>query len=260
MTHDLATVPPGLLAGIRAARRIVVLTGAGMSSESGIATFRDAMSGLWTRFRPEDLATPEAFARQPAVVWAWYEARRRQVMRARPNAGHHALRELAEWPHVQALDIVTQNVDDLHERAGSAQVQHLHGSLFAPRCFDCGHPFALPPDDGADAPGPASLPPPRCARCGGAVRPGVVWFGESLPEAPWRAALARVAAADLVLVVGTSGLVYPAAGLPATARQHGATVAILNPDAQAQGEPGDIVWRTTAARGLPALAAALREG
>lgn len=260
MTGDPAPVPQELLARARATRRIVVLTGAGMSSESGIPTFRDKVSGLWARFRPEDLATPEAFARQPAVVWAWYEARRRQVARAQPNAGHRALGELAALPQVEALAIVTQNVDDLHERAGSAEVLHLHGSLFAPRCFDCGHAFALPADDDADAPEAASLPPPRCACCGGPVRPGVVWFGEALPDAPWRAAMAQVADADLVLVVGTSGLVYPAASLPITARQHGAHVAILNPDADAGGAPGDIVWQTTAARGLPALVAALRAG
>ncbi|MDI3380075.1 NAD-dependent deacylase [Xenophilus aerolatus] len=260
MTAELSPVPAELQACASVARRIVVLTGAGMSSESGIPTFRDKVSGLWAHFRPEDLATPEAFARQPAVVWAWYEARRRQVARAQPNAGHHALHELAALPQLEALVIVTQNVDDLHERAGSAEVVHLHGSLFAPRCFDCGHPHTLPADDDARAPELASLPPPRCIRCGGPVRPGVVWFGEALPEAPWRAALARVAVADLVLVVGTSGLVYPAAGLPATARQQGARVAVINPDAQAQAEPGDIVWRTTAARGLPALVAALRAG
>ncbi|MDQ7955139.1 MAG: NAD-dependent deacylase [Pseudomonadota bacterium] len=260
MSGEPAPLPPGLLAGARAARRVVVLTGAGMSSESGIPTFRDKVSGLWARWRPEDLATPDAFARQPAVVWAWYEARRRQVARAQPNAGHRALRELAALPQVQALAVVTQNVDDLHERAGSTEVLHLHGSLFAPRCFDCAHPFALPADERADAPEAASLPPPRCTRCGGPVRPGVVWFGEALPEAPWRAALARVAVADLVLVVGTSGLVYPAASLPDTARQHGAQVVILNPDADARGAPGDIVWQTTAAAGLPALVAALRAG
>lgn len=260
MSVERAPVPPDLLSAARAAQRIVVLTGAGMSSESGIPTFRDKVSGLWARFRPEDLATPEAFARQPDVVWAWYEARRRQVARARPNAGHHALRALAALAHVNALAIVTQNVDDLHERAGSAEVLHLHGSLFAPRCFDCGHAFVLPAGDEADAPEVASLPPPRCDRCGGPVRPGVVWFGEALPEAPWRTALARVAAADLVLVVGTSGLVYPAAGLPDTARQHGAQVAVLNPDADARGAPGDIVWQTTAARGLPALMQALGAG
>ncbi|MBS0430191.1 MAG: NAD-dependent deacylase [Proteobacteria bacterium] len=258
MTGELAPVPPGLLAAVGAARRIVVLTGAGMSSESGIPTFRDKVSGLWARFRPEDLATPEAFARQPDVVWAWYEARRRQVARAQPNAGHRALCELAALPQVEALAIVTQNVDDLHERAGSTEVLHLHGSLFAPRCFDCGQPFALPAGDDAGAPEVASLAPPRCDRCGGPVRPGVVWFGEALPEAPWRAALGRVAAADLVLVVGTSGLVYPAASLPDTARQHGAQVVILNPDAR--GEPRDLMWQTTAARGLPALVNALRAG
>lgn len=257
--------PAELVAQARRARRIVALTGAGMSAESGIATFRDRTTGLWSRFKPEELATPDAFRRDRALVWSWYEARRRQVQAAQPNAGHHALAALAQRPGVEALQVVTQNVDDLHERAGAQQVLHLHGSLFAPRCFACNRPFALVVDE-ADEPGaatddplhePAPQPPPACLHCGGPVRPGVVWFGEDLPQAPWRAALDAVAQADLVLVIGTSGQVHPAALLPERARRAGACVAVINPDAGVGSESDDIFWPTTAAAGLPALLRAL---
>ncbi len=266
------TPPPALVHSVRAARRIAVLTGAGMSAESGIPTFRDALTGLWSRFDPETLATRAGFERDPPLVWGWYEARRRGVLRSRPNAGHLALRALAALQGVDDLHIVTQNVDDLHERAGSAQVTHLHGSLFAPRCLACGEPappaaphsgmphsedlddvgsFAAPQLDVPDG----KLPPPRCLRCGGPMRPGVVWFGEDLPAQAWRQAVQCVESADLLLVVGTSGRVYPAASLPDIAERRGKPVWVIDPDEAAS--PGRrALWRSTAATALPALVAA----
>lgn len=239
------------VAALRAARRVAVLTGAGVSAESGIATFRDAQTGLWERFAAEDLATPEAFRRDPALVWGWYEWRRMQVLRAGPNPAHRAIAALAE--RVPALSLITQNVDDLHERAGSRGVVHLHGSLHAPRCFDCGEPFAFPAAAPREPDGGRRLAPPRCARCGGAVRPGVVWFGESLPVDAWREAGQAVADCELLLAVGTSGLVHPAAGLPALARRHGATVVLINPVPTALDAVAQHLLRGKAGELLPAL-------
>ena len=236
---------------LRAARRVVVLTGAGVSAESGIATFRDAQTGLWERFAAEDLATPGAFRRDPDLVWGWYEWRRMQVLRARPNAAHRAVAALAA--KVPALSVVTQNVDDLHERAGSRGVVHLHGSLHAPRCSACDEPFALPPEAPREPDGGRRLAPPRCARCGAAVRPGVVWFGESLPADAWREAEQAVADCELLLAIGTSGLVHPAASLPALARGHGATVLVINPVPTGLDALAQHVLRGKAGELLPAL-------
>ncbi|WP_040781457.1 SIR2 family NAD-dependent protein deacylase [Rhodococcus ruber] len=247
----MTTPPPRILRLARRARRIAVLTGAGMSAESGVPTFRDAQTGLWEHFDPADLATPEAWDRDRAAVWAWYQWRVALIRRVRPNAGHRAL---ADWGRTVELSIVTQNVDDLHERAGSPVLSHLHGSLFSPRCADCGTPADLPE---APAEPVARLDPPDCGACGGDVRPGVVWFGEPLPTGPWEAATAAVLTADLVFVVGTSGIVYPAAGLPSLARQHGIPVVEVNPDQTGLSDQVDEVWRTTAAVGLPQLVAAV---
>ncbi|SFM27717.1 NAD-dependent deacylase [Variovorax sp. OV329] len=248
-------VPAPLLEALRSARRIVAFTGAGMSAESGIPTFRDRGTGLWSRFDPQTLATPEAFMRDPEMVWAWYEWRRRKVAHARPNAGHEALAQLAAAPQVERLSIVTQNVDNLHERAGSASVVHLHGSIFSPRCFDCSAPFTLQSvgDFDPQQPPVERLAPPRCPHCGGPIRPGVVWFGEMLPEQAWTEALQLAAEADLMLVIGTSGLVQPAASLPAATRAEGGRVAVINPDPDAHAHASDLYWPVTAATGLPAL-------
>jgi NAD-dependent deacetylase len=257
--NSLPVPPAPLIARLRSARRIVVLSGAGMSAESGIPTFRDKGTGLWARFDPQTLATPEAFRRDPDTVWAWYEWRRHLVARALPNAGHTALTALAARPQIESLTIVTQNVDDLHERAGAKAVLHLHGSLFAPRCFDCGRAFSGLADLQKDEPEGQTtrLAPPRCAFCNGRIRPGVVWFGESLPETVWLDALREVERADLLLVVGTSGLVHPAASLPEAARRQGCDVAVLNPDPATLSERGDMDWQISAAVGLPALLSAL---
>jgi NAD-dependent deacetylase len=207
------------------ARSIVVLTGAGISAESGIPTFRDAMTGLWARFRPEDLATPEAFHRDPRTVWEWYAWRRARVGEARPNAGHAALARLerAALGRGASFLLVTQNVDGLHEAAGSRQLVELHGNIRRVKCFDRGHPADTWPDDGPV--------PPACARCGSPLRPDIVWFGEALPLAAIETAGEAASRCDVFLSVGTSGLVEPAASLPFTALAAGAQVIEVNLDA-----------------------------
>lgn len=212
---------------LRNCRHLLVFTGAGVSAESGIPTFRDALTGLWARFDPARLATPEAFAADPELVWGWYEWRRQRVLRAAPNPAHQAIAELAR--RVPRLTLVTQNVDDLHERAGSAEVIHLHGSLHAPRCFVCAAAYAGLNDELDEPEAGRRLAPPRCASCAGPVRPGVVWFGESLPEAALQQAFDAAEQCDLLLSIGTSGQVYPAAQVPQTAVQAGATVVHINP-------------------------------
>ncbi|MGJ7487092.1 SIR2 family NAD-dependent protein deacylase [Variovorax sp. LT2P21] len=256
----LNIVPPAsLVSAMRTARRIAVLTGSGMSAESGIPTFRDQEKGLWSHYDPQELATPEAFRRDPEMVWAWYEWRRRTASQAVPHAGHFALSALAARPAIETLTIVTQNVDDLHERAGAKAVFHLHGSLFAPRCFDCGRAYFGLPDMTCREPVRLvmRLAPPRCATCNGLIRPGVVWFGEGLPEAIWFEACRSIERADLLLVVGTSGLVYPAADLPEAARRQGCSVSVINPDASNVLRSGSMDWAIQAGIGLPALVSRL---
>ncbi len=245
-------VPDAIVDLARAAGRLAVLTGAGMSAESGIPTFRDAQTGLWSNFDPTDLASPEGWARDSSLVWGWYQWRAELVRRSEPNAGHVAL---TRWQSTTHLDIATQNVDDLHERAGSSVVAHVHGSLFDPRCSDCGA-HSQPETDLPEEQSGRIAPPP-CPECGGPMRPGAVWFGESLPEDQWTAAVHAVENADLVLVVGTSGVVFPFAGLPAMARSTGASVVEINPVETAISDMADHRWRTTAAEGLPALVDAL---
>lgn len=205
------------------ARSIVVLTGAGISAESGIPTFRDAMTGLWARYRPEDLATPEAFLRDPRTVWDWYAWRRLRLAEVRPNAGHEALARLERHAAARGADflLITQNVDGLHAAAGSRRFVELHGNIRRVKCFAQGH-AALRWDEAA--PGP-----PPCASCGSPLRPDVVWFGEALPDEALRAALAAAGGCDLFMSVGTSGLVEPAASLPYAALEAGAKVIEVNP-------------------------------
>lgn len=217
---------------LRQAKQIVCLTGSGVSAESGVATFRDAQSGLWSRFDPQQLATQEGFAASPGLVWQWYMHRLSAVEQAQPNLGHKALAALEQrLPH---FVLVTQNVDDLHERGGSRRVLHLHGRINRFHCNVCGFDHELLPAERR-----ATLPP-RCFSCGGAVRPSVVWFGESLParvlDKAWRAS----ERCDLFLVVGTSGLVYPAAQLPLLAKQYGSTLIDINPETSPISEQADI--------------------
>jgi len=211
---------PRLLQKFRGARRVVALTGAGISAESGIPTFRDAQTGLWARFRPEELATAAAFRRDPKLVWDWYEWRRGLVAQAAPNAGHRALARLEGL--VPGFTLVTQNVDGLHTRAGSRRVIELHGNIHRSKCFE----EDVVIEDGV----PASDGPPRCPRCGAPLRPDVVWFGETLPPQALAAAEGAVRACDLLFSIGTSAAVFPAAQFPVTALQSGAMVVEINKD------------------------------
>jgi NAD-dependent deacetylase len=204
---------------IRAANSIAVLTGAGISAESGVPTFRDA-GGLWRNFRFEDLATPEAFKRDPKLVWDWYNFRRERIAEAQPNAGHKALVELEA--RKSEFTLITQNVDGLHDLAGSKNVLKLHGDIWQLCCTKCGTPWI----DRRP-----SLPdlPPHCL-CGGLARPGVVWFGEPLPRTVLTEAVQAVKSLEILLVIGTSAIVYPAADLIPLAKAHGRTVIEINPD------------------------------
>lgn len=217
----------GLREALRTASRVVALTGAGISAESGIPTFRGT-GGLWRNFSPQQLATPEAFARDPRLVWEWYDWRRGLIAKAQPNAGHFALAELErrgrEDPSAErTFTLVTQNVDGLHDRAGSRRVAKLHGDIWLLRCTGCGA-------ETRNEEVPLANLPPRCG-CGALLRPGVVWFGESLPENEWARALEASSRAQVFLVIGTSATVYPAAGLAHQARRAGAKVAVVNPEA-----------------------------
>lgn len=202
---------------IAAGASVAVLTGAGISAASGIPTFRGVQNSLWSRYRPEELATPDAFAADPEFVWRWYDWRRGLIAGSGPNAAHQALVDLESRAPVT---VITQNVDGYHQRAGSARVLEYHGSIWRVRCTACGHevidervPIPIPPD---------------CAVCGGLLRPGVVWFGESIAPAIMRAAEEAAAACEVFLVIGTAGVVYPAAGLVGIARDVGARVVELN--------------------------------
>jgi NAD-dependent deacetylase len=241
------TVSPALAATLRDARRVVALTGAGISAESGVPTFRDAQSGLWAQYRPEELATPEAFERHPQLVWNWYAWRRSLVAKAGPNAGHYALAELER--RAPAFTLITQNVDGLHRRAGSRRVLELHGNLFRTKCFAEG----IVVDNWSDT----GTVPPCCPRCGAWLRPDVVWFGEMLPAAVLREAEEATAQCDVFLSVGTSTLVYPAAGLPFAALSGGATVVEINPRPTPLSEQAHYKLRGAAGEALPALLAAV---
>jgi NAD-dependent deacetylase len=199
------------------ARSVAVLTGAGVSAESGVPTFRDA-NGLWNQYRVQDLATPSAFARDPKLVWDWYNWRRSVLSEVKPNPGHYALAELEK--RIPAFTLITQNVDGLHELAGSQNVLRLHGSVWSVRCLACGQ-------ETLDKRIPMPDIPPHCD-CGGLLRPAVVWFGEPLPSEIWKAAEAAAQSADLFLVIGTSAVVYPAAGLAQLAKSSGARVVEIN--------------------------------
>jgi NAD-dependent deacetylase len=229
------------------AERIVIFTGAGVSAESGIPTFRDALTGLWGQFDPRRLATPEAFGNDPALVWGWYEWRRAAVERVEPNAGHRALAAIEQ--RAPECVVVTQNIDDLHERAGSKEPIHLHGSLFAPRCSACGRPAEVSRVVEAEG----RVTPPSCGHCGAPIRPGVVWFGEALPADAFEAAVAAAANCDVLITVGTSGVVFPAAEIPQVTARMGGTVIQVNPDPTPLDSVARINLRGAAAEVLPAL-------
>jgi NAD-dependent deacetylase len=235
-------------AWVQEARHIAVLTGAGVSAESGVPTFRDAQTGYWAQFRAEDMATEEGFRAHPERVWNWYQHRRQLMEGVQPNAGHLALAAF-QAAHPGRLTLITQNVDGLHQRAGSTGVLCLHGDLFADRWLDTPRNCCHIDDAVAGS-------PPHCDRCGNRLRPGVVWFGEMLPLAVFEAAEQASRRCNLMLVAGTAGAVYPAAGLARQARAAGARVAVVNPAPSELDDAADAVLRGTSATLLPQLLAA----
>lgn len=248
MTRD---IPSKLIATLQAAKHIVVFTGAGVSKESGIPTFRDAMTGLWEIFDPNALGTPAAFNRQRDVVWGWYEYRRAHVLRCQPNPAHIAIATMSAY--VQKLTVITQNVDDLHERAGSNDVIHLHGSLHHPRCLSCYRPHPLPPQIPEIPEEGRHQMPPKCEHCGGWIRPGVVWFGEELDRDILGRARRAVHSCDVLFSIGTSSMVYPAASLPFEAREQGACVIQVNPHPTDLDDAANYNFHDLAGTVLPAL-------
>ena len=240
------TIPQSLARAIASARSVAVLTGAGVSAESGVPTFRDAQTGLWAQFDPLELATPDAFRRNPKRVWDWYAWRRELVARAEPNAGHRALVVLED--RVADFVLITQNVDGLHRRAGSRNVVELHGNLARVKCSR-EHSIVEHWTEDGDA-------VPRCAGCGALLRPDVVWFEETLPAGALQAAEDAARRCQLLLVVGTSAEVYPSAALPDYAKAGGATIVEINPHPTPLSGDADYVLRAPAGVALPALIAA----
>jgi NAD-dependent deacetylase len=229
-------------AWIAAATSLAVLTGAGISAESGIPTFRGA-GGLWRNYKPEELATPEAFARDPRLVWEWYNWRRELIAKAAPNAAHRALVELEK--RKPGFTLITQNVDGLHDRAGSGKILKLHGDIWRMRCTACGANW---PDRRTQLP----KLPPHCA-CGGLARPAVVWFGEPLPDGMMKEAEHAASSAQVALVIGTSAVVHPAASLIPYARQAGAKIIEINTEETAASARVDCALRGSAGELLPLL-------
>lgn len=229
---------------LETARCIAVLTGAGISAESGVPTFRDALTGLWAKFDPAQLATEEAFRANPRMVWDWYASRREMIGRVEPNAGHFALAQF-QRRHPGRLTLITQNVDGLHQRARSTGVLALHGNIFADRWLDAPRDCCREDDVEAGR-------PPACSVCGNLRRPAVVWFGEALPLAALTSAERAADTCELMLLVGTSGVVYPAAGL---ARRAKGRVVIVNPEPTELDDAADAVLRGKAAQVLPGLLA-----
>lgn len=236
---------------IKAARNIVFFTGAGISAESGIPTYRDELTGLWSKQYSPQLETANAFRASPALVWGFYLWRRNQVSLAKPNAAHVAITSLAT--SARHVTIVTQNIDDLHERAGSTDVIHLHGSLKTPKCFACARPVELDPRLFELAEQSMEKEPPRCVRCNGRLRPGVVWFGEDLPAGLWKTAMAKVRNCDALISVGTSGVVTPAAAIPEIALSSGAIVVHVNIAYVSLGADKELMVIGKASEAIPAL-------
>lgn len=215
----MATIPSELINALRKAQHVAVLTGAGISAESGVPTFREAQTGLWAQYNPQELATPQAFRRDPRLVWEWYAWRRELVNQANPNPGHLALAELEQ--RVPHFTLITQNVDGLHARAGSQHIIELHGNLNRTKCFENDRMVTKWEE--------SDEVPPRCPRCNGLLRPDVVWFGEMLPSGMLTAALEAVHSCHVFLSIGTSAVVQPAASLPTEALRSGAIAVEINP-------------------------------
>jgi NAD-dependent deacetylase len=243
MDAPAANIPDSLVTTLQSARSVAVLTGSGVSVESGVPTFRDAQTGLWARYDPMELATPEAFERDPRLVWEWYSWRRELVERAEPNPGHEALAELERL--VPTFVLVTQNVDSLHQRAGSQSVIEVHGNIMRSKCSDEGVPVE-PREDDPEV-------PPSCPSCGALSRPDVVWFGESLPAEALEGAFDAARGCDLFFSIGTSGVVQPAASLALEALRHGAVVVEVNPNGTPLTRHAEYSLRGRAGEVLPAL-------
>lgn len=247
MSSNTMELPDGLITALKNARKVLVLTGAGMSAESGVPTFRDAQTGLWAKFRAEDLATPEAFRDQPQVVWDWYTDRRNNIRQVRPHAGHAALVELEQY--FETFLLVTQNVDSLHQQAGSSEVIELHGNIMRSICSETGK---LIDDEWIKThPGRPPLSPHHAS---GLARPAVVWFGEQLPAAAMERAMQEAASCDVCFSIGTSTLVQPAASLPFVAVNSGAVVIEINPTPTSLSSVARHSLQTTAANALTAIA------
>jgi NAD-dependent deacetylase len=237
------SIPESLVATLRSAQNVAVLTGSGVSAESGVPTFREAQTGLWARYDPVELATPEAFARDPRLVWEWYEWRRELVRKAVPNPGHEALAELER--RIASFTLITQNVDGLHRQAGSQNVVELHGNIQHSKCSREGVIIHPREDDTAI--------PPSCPRCDAFLRPDVVWFGEALPVQALTEAFEVSRDCDLFLSAGTSGLVQPAASLPLEALHSGAVIVEINPNESPLTRHADYALRGMSGKVLPEL-------
>lgn len=234
---------------LRLKPRIAVLTGAGISAESGIPTFR-GKDGLWRQFRAEDLATPEAFARDPKLVWEWYDWRRGLIAGKEPHAGH---RVLARWEGIfPQFVLITQNVDGLHRSAGSKKILELHGNIWQVRCTEEGTV-----EENYES--PLKVMPPRCSACGAMLRPHIVWFGEALPAEALEKAYAASATCELMFVIGTSAFVQPAASLPLAAAERGAKIIEINPDTTPLTHSADYSFQAKAGELLPRIDALLEE-
>jgi len=233
-----------LISNLKSAQSVAVLTGAGMSAESGVPTFRGE-NGLWKKFKPEELANFEAFIRNPELVWEWYRYRKHLIAQVQPNAGHYALAQM-EKRH-KNFAVITQNIDNLHRRAGSKTVHELHGNIDCNYCTGCKKYFSnekiLAREEGV----------PRCDKCGGLIRPDVVWFGELLPAEPWNSSVEASERSDVFFSIGTSSVVYPAASLPLVAKRAGAYLVEINLEATELSPAADEVILQKSGDMLPLL-------
>ena len=236
-------IPQTLINLLKQATKVAVLTGAGVSAESGVPTFRDAQTGLWAQYDPESLATPQAFRADPELVWNWYAWRRDLCAGVQPNPGHYALAQMEK--HISTFDLFTQNVDDLHDQAGSQRITRFHGNLFGVKCFDRHHII----ENWQQLKGT----PPSCPECGSYLRPDVVWFGEALPINVIEQAVDAVRQADVVFSIGTSSLVMPAAAVPVEALKAGVPVIEINPNPTPLTDHTTLALRGKSGEILPAL-------
>jgi NAD-dependent deacetylase len=244
----MMTIPPELIQLLKKTTRVAVLTGAGVSQESGLRTFRDAQAGLWAQYKPEDLATPRAFERDPKLVWDWYASRREAVKSVRPNAGHYALAEMETM--ISEFTLITQNVDGLHSMAGSKNILELHGNILNVRCSECGK-FAETWEDDIEF-------VPRCKKCNGLLRPDVVWFEESLPREQLEAAVIAARTCQVFFSIGTSGAVHPAAALAHAAKTEGLVVIEINAEPTSLTPEADYALHGKSGEILPELVKAFR--